>query len=143
IGGAIDALRAAQRSDPDYGTAAAAAPRVAAARADPGPTHHRKNPPPPAAPTDQGRAPRHARFARVPPPYGMTNRRQCPEGVLSWAQRAVFVPAAVAVAASPGANNLLAFRNGVQSGFRNASLALSGRFLAFAIMLTLVIAGLG
>ena len=73
----------------------------------------------------------------------MTNRRQYPEGVLSWAQLAVFVPAAVAVAASPGANNLLAFRNGVQSGFRNASLALSGRFLAFAIMLTLVIAGLG
>src|SRR5699024_12683823 len=73
----------------------------------------------------------------------MTNRRQCPEGVLSWAQLAVFVPAAVAVAAAPGANNLLAFRNGVQSGFRNASLALSGRFLAFAIMLTLVIAGWG
>lgn len=62
---------------------------------------------------------------------------------MSWAQLAVFVPAAVAVAASPGANNLLAFRNGVQSGFRSASLALLGRFLAFAIMLALVIAGLG
>ena len=62
---------------------------------------------------------------------------------MSWAQLVVFVPAAVAVAASPGANNLLAFRNGVQSGFRSASVALLGRFLAFAIMLALVIAGLG
>ena len=63
--------------------------------------------------------------------------------MLTWAQLAVFIPAALAVAASPGANNLLAFRNGLQSGFKSALLALTGRFLAFTIMLALVIAGLG
>lgn len=63
--------------------------------------------------------------------------------MLTWAQLAVFIPAAVAVAASPGANNLLAFRNGLHSGFKNAVLALAGRFVAFVIMLGLVIAGLG
>ncbi|WP_207894386.1 LysE family translocator [Tamaricihabitans halophyticus] len=49
----------------------------------------------------------------------------------------------MAVAASPGANNLLAFRNGLRSGFTNAVLALVGRFTAFVIMLGMVIAGLG
>lgn len=63
--------------------------------------------------------------------------------MLTWAQLAVFTPAAVAVAASPGANNLLAFRNGLRSGFRSAVLALIGRFVAFVIMLGLVVAGLG
>lgn len=62
---------------------------------------------------------------------------------LTWAQLAVFIPAAVVVAASPGANNLLAFRNGLRSGFKNAVLALVGRFVAFVIMLGLVVAGLG
>lgn len=63
--------------------------------------------------------------------------------MLTWAQLAVFIPAALAVAASPGANNLLAFRNGLRSGFPSAVLALAGRFTAFAIMLALVVAGLG
>lgn len=63
--------------------------------------------------------------------------------MLTWAQLAVFIPAALAVAASPGANNLLAFRNGLRSGFTSAALALLGRFMAFAIMLALVVAGLG
>ncbi|MCT1550070.1 LysE family translocator [Brevibacterium casei] len=63
--------------------------------------------------------------------------------MLTWAQMALFIPAAAAVAASPGANNLLAFRNGLRSGFRPAALALTGRFLAFTIMLGLVVAGLG
>jgi len=47
------------------------------------------------------------------------------------AQLAVFIPAALAVAASPGADNLLAFRNGLRSGFNRAVLALAGRFTAF------------
>ncbi len=63
--------------------------------------------------------------------------------MLAWAQLAAFIPAALAVAASPGANNLLAFRNGLRSGFRSAALALVGRFVAFVGMLVLVIAGLG
>ncbi|MFC7328288.1 LysE family translocator [Marinactinospora rubrisoli] len=63
--------------------------------------------------------------------------------MLSAAQLAVFVPAALAVAASPGANNLLAFRNGLRQGPRAAAVALTGRFLAFTIMLAVVITGLG
>ncbi len=47
------------------------------------------------------------------------------------------------MAGSPGANKLLAFRNGLRSGFPSAVLALAGRFTAFAIMLALVVAGLG
>lgn len=42
------------------------------------------------------------------------------------AQLAVFIPAALAVAASPGAYNLLAFRNGLRSGFNRAVLAFAG-----------------
>ncbi|GAB3714857.1 LysE family translocator [Nocardiopsis oceani] len=63
--------------------------------------------------------------------------------MLSSAQLAVFVPAALAVAVSPGANNLLAFRNGLRQGLRPAALALTGRFAAFSIMLGVVITGLG
>lgn len=55
----------------------------------------------------------------------------------------VFLPAAVLVAASPGANNLLAFRNGLRSGLAPAAVALLGRFGAFTLMLTPVVAGLG
>ena len=47
------------------------------------------------------------------------------------AQLADFIPAALAVAASPGADNLLAFRNGLRSGFNRAVLALAGRFTPF------------
>ncbi len=63
--------------------------------------------------------------------------------MLSSAQLAVFVPAALAVAAAPGANNLLAFRNGLRRGLRPAATALAGRFLAFALMLGVVTTGLG
>ncbi|PWV50091.1 MULTISPECIES: LysE family translocator [Nocardiopsis] len=63
--------------------------------------------------------------------------------MLSTAQLAVFAPAALAVAASPGANNLLAFRNGLLRGPRPAVVALAGRFTAFALMLGVVITGLG
>ena len=39
----------------------------------------------------------------------------------------VFLPAAVLVAASPGANNFLAFANGMRSGLGRAVAALIGR----------------
>lgn len=62
--------------------------------------------------------------------------------VLSATQLWTFVPAAALLAASPGANNLLALRNGIRSGMRPAAIALLGRLSAFAIMLALVVAGL-
>lgn len=55
----------------------------------------------------------------------------------------LFLPAAVLVAASPGANNLLALRHGVHSGTRTASAALIGRLAGFLILVTLAAAGLG
>ncbi len=54
-----------------------------------------------------------------------------------------FLPAALLVAASPGANNLLALANGMRSGLAAASAALVGRLAAFATMIALVILGLG
>lgn len=58
-------------------------------------------------------------------------------------QLLLFVPAAILVAASPGANNLLALANAARNGFRPAFLALTGRFAAFSIMIALVVVGLG
>lgn len=58
-------------------------------------------------------------------------------------QLLLFLPAAVLVAASPGANNLLAFANGARSGFGPAVVALVGRFSAFALMIAAVAVGLG
>jgi threonine/homoserine/homoserine lactone efflux protein len=55
----------------------------------------------------------------------------------------VFLPAAVLVAASPGANYFLAFTNGMRSGLRRATGALVGRYAAFAVMIGLVMLGLG
>lgn len=55
---------------------------------------------------------------------------------------ALFLPAAALVAISPGANNLLALRNGVRGGARRAIAALAGRMLAFATMVGLVAGGL-
>lgn len=63
--------------------------------------------------------------------------------MLTGSQVVLFLPAALAVAAAPGANNLLALRNGLRSGFTSAAVALLGRFIAFAAMLGLVVAGLG
>ncbi len=54
----------------------------------------------------------------------------------------LFLPAAAAIAASPGANNLLALRNGMRQGARDAIVALSGRALAFIVMVGLVAVGL-
>ncbi len=61
--------------------------------------------------------------------------------MVSLAQLAVFVPAAALVAISPGANNLLAMRNGMRVGFRGAVVALGGRVVGFTVMLTLAAAG--
>jgi threonine/homoserine/homoserine lactone efflux protein len=55
----------------------------------------------------------------------------------------VFLPAAVLVAASPGANNFLALANGMRSGLVPAVVALAGRFNAFALLILLVVVGLG
>ena len=58
-------------------------------------------------------------------------------------QLAIFIPAAVVVALSPGANNLLAFANGSRQGAILATIALFGRCLAFVLMIGMVIIGLG
>ncbi|MDJ1137546.1 LysE family translocator [Streptomyces iconiensis] len=54
-----------------------------------------------------------------------------------------FLPAAVLLAATPGANQLLVLRNGVRHGPRPAIHASLGRFAAFALMVLAVAAGLG
>ncbi|MEM8751797.1 MAG: LysE family translocator [Pseudomonadota bacterium] len=54
-----------------------------------------------------------------------------------------FLPAAALIAASPGANNLLCFTHGAQSGLRATMLAMFGRIAAFAILIALAMAGLG
>ncbi|MFH8407584.1 LysE family translocator [Streptomyces sp. NPDC018019] len=56
---------------------------------------------------------------------------------------AAFLPAAVLLAATPGANQLLALRNGLRHGPRAAVGASLGRFAAFALMVGAVAAGLG
>jgi threonine/homoserine/homoserine lactone efflux protein len=55
----------------------------------------------------------------------------------------LFLPAAVLVAASPGAGNFLALTNGVRGGLALAVMALVGRFAAFAIMILMVMLGVG
>ncbi|WP_163507317.1 LysE family translocator [Fodinicola acaciae] len=61
---------------------------------------------------------------------------------MSWHSILVFPPAAVLVALTPGANNLLALSNGMRSGSRAAVGGLLGRLAAFAVLLTLAVAGL-
>lgn len=58
-------------------------------------------------------------------------------------QLALFIPAAVVIALSPGPNNLLAFANGSRQGATLATIALLGRCLAFVLMIGMVIVGLG
>jgi threonine/homoserine/homoserine lactone efflux protein len=60
----------------------------------------------------------------------------------SWNELFAFIPAALLVAISPGANNLLAMRNGLRWSSTDAIVALSGRVAAFTIMVALVVAGL-
>jgi threonine/homoserine/homoserine lactone efflux protein len=54
-----------------------------------------------------------------------------------------FFPAALLLAATPGANQLLALRNGLRYGWVSAVSASLGRFTAFALMVVAVAAGLG
>lgn len=54
-----------------------------------------------------------------------------------------FFPAAVLLAATPGANQLLILRNGLRHGPRPAIHASLGRFAAFALMVLAVAVGLG
>jgi threonine/homoserine/homoserine lactone efflux protein len=62
---------------------------------------------------------------------------------MTFEQILLFLPAAAVVAASPGANNLLAFANGSRHGLLPSVIALFERCLAFAFMIAIVIAGLG
>jgi len=54
-----------------------------------------------------------------------------------------FLPAAVLVSLVPGANQLLSLQNAMRQGTFDASVALAGRFAAFAVMVVGVAAGLG
>lgn len=54
-----------------------------------------------------------------------------------------FVPSALLLAATPGANQLLTLRNGLRHGLAPAVSATFGRFTAFALMVAAVAAGLG
>jgi len=55
----------------------------------------------------------------------------------------LFLPAAILVAASPGAGNFLALTNGLRGGLGLAVTALIGRFAAFALMIVMVMLGVG
>lgn len=58
-------------------------------------------------------------------------------------QLLAFVPAAFAMSMTPGPSNLLAFANGTRSGLAAAARAALGRIGAYAILISLVAAGLG
>ncbi|MBB4303079.1 threonine/homoserine/homoserine lactone efflux protein [Rhodobium orientis] len=58
-------------------------------------------------------------------------------------QLAFFVPAALLVAASPGANNLLSLTHGIRAGFAVTAISLAGRLAAFLLMIVAVAVGLG
>ena len=62
---------------------------------------------------------------------------------MTLSQLAAFLPAALLVAVSPGANNLLAFSHGTRAGFGPSVASLGGRFAAFALMIVAVAFGLG
>lgn len=61
---------------------------------------------------------------------------------MTLAQIAMFLPAAILLALSPGANNLLAFAAGTRAGWRRAALGVSGRVAAWAVLVVLVSLGL-
>lgn len=58
-------------------------------------------------------------------------------------QLATFIPAAFFIACVPGANNLLSLQTGAQWGIKTAMQAVAGRCVAYALMVALVVAGLG
>ncbi|MFC4563024.1 LysE family translocator [Nocardiopsis mangrovi] len=62
---------------------------------------------------------------------------------MSGEQWVTFLAAAVVVAASPGANQLLALHNALRHGTAHAVVALAGRFAAFLALLAATVAGLG
>ena len=55
----------------------------------------------------------------------------------------LFLPAAMLVAASPGAGNFLALSHGLRGGVLAAMMALAGRVAAFVIMIAMVMVGVG
>ncbi|MFD9858855.1 LysE family translocator [Streptomyces alboflavus] len=59
------------------------------------------------------------------------------------AEWATFVPSALLLAATPGANQLLTLRDGLRHGPAPAVSASLGRFTTFAFMVAAVAAGLG
>ena len=59
------------------------------------------------------------------------------------AQFLAFVPAAILVAASPGANNFLSLTHGAKAGFGPTAISLAGRLLAYLVLIAAVAAGLG
>lgn len=61
---------------------------------------------------------------------------------MTWTQLAIFAPAALLVALSPGANNLLAFTNATRAGWGPAVRAVAGRLAAFVLMIGAVTLGL-
>ena len=58
-------------------------------------------------------------------------------------QLSIFLPAAFIVAIFPGTNNILSLSHGALAGFYPTVFSLTGRFLAFSLMLLTVAAGLG
>jgi threonine/homoserine/homoserine lactone efflux protein len=62
---------------------------------------------------------------------------------LDFGQLGLFLPAALLVAASPGANNLLCFTHGIRDGFGPTLFSLIGRSCAFLVLIALVAFGLG
>ena len=57
-------------------------------------------------------------------------------------QLAIFLPAALLLGASPGANNLLAFVSATRAGWRAAAKGILGRLAAWAVLVVLVSLGL-
>ena len=58
-------------------------------------------------------------------------------------QLLIFLPAALLLGVSPGANNLLAFASATQAGWRRAATGVVGRIAAWAVLVVLVSFGLG
>lgn len=61
---------------------------------------------------------------------------------MSFQQVLIFLPAALLVGASPGANNLLAFVSATRAGWHPAATGVLGRLAAWAVLVILVALGL-
>lgn len=62
---------------------------------------------------------------------------------MAFSQLLMFLPAAILVALTPGANNLLSMTNGMRLGFVAATISIFGRMAAFTLLIVLVALGLG